>query len=96
MNQNIEAIRNHLLRGLVGSSIEYKNSSGCHKFRIESSNPTHWLYISHEVVDDSEPVILINLINIYKIVESFIEANESKWLYLGSTGIKEVDEHFTK
>jgi len=96
MNQNIDAIRNHLLSGLTGSSIEYQISSGCHKFRIENSNPTHWLYVSHNIVDDSEPVILINLINIYKIVETFAKAKESKWLYFGSNGIKEVDENFTK
>ena len=96
MNGNIKAIRNHLLKGMPGRNIEYKHANSFHKFKIESDSPSHWLYLSEEVVDDSEPVILINLINIYKIVETLSNAVESKWLYLGSNGIKEVDEDFTK
>ncbi len=98
MDEKIEAIRNHILKGIPDRAIQYKHSGryGLHKFRIEGGEPTHWLYISDEVVDDSEPVVLINLINIYHIVETLSQAEQSKWLYLSSNGIEEVDNNFAE
>ena len=98
MNGKIEAIRNHILKGMPGRVIEYKHSGryGLHKLRIEGREPTHWLYVSDQVVDDSESTVLINLINKYHVVETLNQAEQSKWLLLTSGGIEEVDENFAK
>jgi len=96
MSEKIDAIKNHILKGMSGRSIEYSNVSGFHKFLIEGDGPTHWLYISEETVDDSESVVLISFIIIYGVVEIFNQSANSKWLYLGDNGVREVDEHFTK
>ncbi len=98
MNGKIEAIRNHILKGMPGRVIEYKHSGryGLHKLRIEGREPTHWLYVSNQVVDDSEPTVLIDLIDNYHIVETLNQAEQSKWLYLFSNGIEEVDDNFAE
>ena len=96
MDEKLEAIRDHILEGMPGRVIEYKHSGryGLHKFRIEGREPTHWLYVSDQVVDDSEHTVLINLIN--NSVETLNQADQSKWLYLYSDGIEEVDDNFAK
>ena len=98
MDEKIEAIRNHILKGMPDRAIQYKHSGryGLHKFRIEGGEPTHWLYISDKVVDDSTPTALINLIDNYHIVEILNQAEQSKWLCLTSDGIEEVDENSAK
>ena len=96
MDEKINAIKNHLLKGMSGINVHYQHANELHKFRIESDGPTHWLYVSEVVVDDSKPIILINLINIYHIINTLIQADNSKWLYLESNGIREVDDNFAK
>lgn len=96
MDEKVEAIKNHVLKGMPGRSIRYQYANGFHKFRIEGERPTHWLYFSEVVVDDSDPVVLINLINIYHIVDTLVQADSSKWLFLQTSGIQEVDENFAK
>jgi hypothetical protein len=96
MEEKIEAIESHILKGLPDSHIEYLHAGGLHKFRIQSQNPTHWLYLSDELVEDSEKAVLVNLININHIVDRFSLAPESKWLFLGHDGLREVDENFAK
>jgi hypothetical protein len=96
MNENARAIQEQILKGMPGRKIQYQRSDGLHKYRIEGNSPTHWLYVSEELVDDSEPVILINVVNVYKIVDTLNKAEKSRWLYLSRDGIREVDENFSK
>ena len=96
MSGKTDVIKNHILQGMPRRSIECLNKSGFHKFRIETDGPTHWLYMSEEIVDDSESDILKNLIDIYQVVETFNQSENSKWLYLGGDGVREVDKLFTK
>ena len=96
MSEKIDAIKNHLLKGMPGRNIEYLEASGFHKFRIEGDGPTHWLYMSEESVGDSESVVLINLLDNYHIVTTLNQSTNSKWLYLSDNGVSEVDENFTK
>ncbi len=96
MDEKAQVIKNQLLNGMPGRNIEYQFSGELHKFRIEGKAPTHWLYVSRELVDDSEPVILLNLVNVYHIVDTLNKADRSKWLFMGHNGIREVDENFAK
>jgi len=64
MDEKTRAIQYHLLKGMEGSQIQYQHNGGLHKYRIEGNHPNHWLYVAEELVDDSSPVILINIINI--------------------------------
>jgi len=96
MSEKIDAIKDHILEEMPRRSIEYLNENGFHKFRIEGDGPTHWLCMGEEIVDDSESDVLINFINIYRVVETFNQSENSKWLYLSGNGFREVDKHFTK
>jgi len=96
MDENARAIQEHILKGMPGRKIQYQRSGGLHKYRIEGNAPTHWLYVSEELVDDSEPVILINIVNDYTIVDTLNKAEKSKWLFLSQDGVREVDENFSK
>jgi DNA-binding protein YbaB len=96
MDEKIEAIQSEILSGMPDRNVQYQNAGGLNKFRMEGQGPTHWLYISEELVEDSESIILINLINIYSIVDTLNKANHSKWLYLETNGVREVDENFAK
>ena len=96
MNEKAQAIENQILKGMPGWQIKYQYAGHLHKFRIEGKDSTHWLYVSRELLDDSEPVILINLVNIYHIVDTLNKAKKSKWLFMGYDGLREVDENFAK
>ena len=63
MDENARAIREQILKGMPGRQIQYQRRGGLHKYRIEGNGPTHWLYVSEELVDDSEPIILINRVD---------------------------------
>jgi len=96
MSEKIDDIKDHILEEMPRRSIEHLNENGFHKFRIEGDGPTHWLCMSEEIIDDSESDVLINLINIYRVVKTFNQSENSKWLYLSGNGFREVDKHFTK
>lgn len=96
MDERIETIKDKILEDMPNRKILYQFSNGFHKFRIEGEGPTHWLYVSRELVSDCEPVILLNLVRIYRIAESFNNATDSLWLFWSSDGIQKVDENFTK
>jgi hypothetical protein len=95
MVERAYAIQNHIRKNMPERQVQYRHGSSVHTFRIEGQ-PTHWLYVSRELIHDSEPVTLINFVNIYHIVETLNAATKSKWLFLSSEGLSEVDENFTK
>ena len=96
MEEKITAIKSQIVRGMPGNSIEYQYSDSLHKFKIRRNETTHWLYVSEEVIEDSPPVVLINYINIYHIADTLNNSENSKWLFLESNGIREVNESFAK
>jgi hypothetical protein len=77
MDEKTQAIANQILKGMPMRSMQYQYAGDLHRFRIEGEGPTHWLYVSRELVEDSEPVILINLINIYHVVDTLKKAAKS-------------------
>lgn len=96
MDEKIEALKSALLRGFPKRKIQYQFANELHKFRIEGEKPTHWLYISREFVEDSNETFLIKEIYRQKIIDIFKKEVTSKWLFLGSKGVREVDENFAK
>lgn len=96
MDEKIEALKSALLRGFPKRKIQYQFANELHKFRIEGEKPTHWLYIDRDFVEDLDKIALVNMLNIYRIVDVFKNASGSKWLFLGSKGVREVDEKFAK
>jgi len=97
MNKNIQVFKNEILEGLPNKRIQYQFTNDLHKFRIEGEGePTYWLYVNRELEEDCEPIIILNLIRIYHIVDTLNKAVKSKWLYMGPDSMREVDENFAK
>lgn len=91
MDEKIEAVSNKLRRDMPQRTVAYAFTADLHKFRIDGGRHTHWLAISRELVADSSPIILINLLNIYQVVETMNHAAESRRLLLTDNGIQETD-----
>jgi len=96
MDDKVAAVRSFLLKGMPGSRVEHEHARGLHKFRIEGHAPTHWLYLSEELVEDSEPAFLVNSITKNRIIDHLNQSQKSTWLFLGHDGLRTVDEKFAK
>ena len=97
MNENAAVIQTHLLTRFLGREIfaSHKGIGSLYRFRVDGE-PTHWFYVSYELVSDSAPLVLINLINIHRVAERLNAATQSKWLFMSRDGLYEVDENFAK
>ena len=93
MVERAYAIQNHIQKYMPERQVQYQRGNRAHMFRIDGQ-PTHSLYVSRELMHDSEPVLLINLINIYHIIETLSAATKPKWLLMSNEGLREVDENF--
>ena len=96
MDDKIEAILNKLKSEFSGENVTYQFVNEFHKFRIEEERLTYWLYIDRDFVEDSDKNDLVEMINTYRIIDKFKDSQKSIWLYLYDTGVREVDENFTK
>lgn len=73
--------------------VEYQYANELHKFRLEW-DPTHWLYFARSFVDDhTEKEIKESLLR-WQILEAFRGSQKSRWLFLGESGVREVDDTF--
>ena len=96
MEDKIEAILNILKNDFSGGNVTYHFANEYHKFRIEEAKLTYWLYMDRDFVDDSDKIGLVEMISTYRIIDEFKSSQKSLWLYLHDSGVREVDEHFTK
>jgi hypothetical protein len=96
MDEKIKEVKSHIIEEIPGSRIQYQHAGGLHKLRIEGDTPTHWLYLSDEIVDDSNGIELTNLIIKNHVIKTFNKAGNSKWLFLCHGGLQEVDQNFAK
>jgi DNA-binding protein YbaB len=96
INAKIEGLKSTFQKDFPDRIIQYQFANELHKFRIEGKKPTHWLYISRELVEDSEIESLIDMLITNQIINTFKNAKKSKWLFLSSSGVREVDERFAK
>ena len=96
MNEKAQALKLWLEKAFPGSVIEYQFPLTLHKFRINTEKTAYWLYVSREFVDDNEVDHVIHVAERAKVVEAFQASDMPRWIFLGSNGVKEVDENFGK
>ncbi len=96
MEEKINSIKAVLSKTIPNSNIEYQFDNEFHKFCIKSEQPTCWLYLDRDYIDDSDEVSLINLVRIYHIEDKVLKGDKSYWLYLSDNGLHEVGGNFTK
>jgi len=96
MDKKVQALKVWLEKAFPGSVIEYQFPLTVHKFRINTEKAAYWLYVSREFVDDNEVGHVIRTAERAKVLEAFQASDKPCWIFLGSEGVREVDENFGK
>jgi hypothetical protein len=96
MEEKAKALKAWLQNAFPDSGIDYQFPLTLHKFRITTKRATYWLYVSREFVDDNQVGHIIQTAERAKILEAFHASSKSRWIFLASTGVQEVDENFGK
>lgn len=93
MEPKAQALLNELKKVFEGD-VEYRFENELHKFRLECNGPSHWLYVARVFVDDhTAPELLASLSN-WQIPNAFRSSSQSRRLFLGEVGIREVNDSF--
>ena len=92
MDPKAQAIMNGLAQAF-GCHVEYQFANELHKFRVEWG-PTHWLYVARAFVDDHTEQELLDSLARWRIGDAFRGSAQSRWLFLGESGVRGVDDTF--
>ena len=93
MDPKAQMLIRELSNSFDSCKVEYQYANELHKFRLEWG-PTHWLYVARNFVDDQNERELIESVARWKILEAFRNSQKSRWLFLGESGVREVDDTF--
>lgn len=93
MDPKAEALMQALSQAFGNCHIDYQFANELHKFRLESG-PTHWLYVARTFVDDHTEQELLDGLTRWRIPGAFANSQQSRWLFLGVGGVREVDDAF--
>jgi len=93
MDPKAQILRQDLVVGFDNCHVEYQFANELHKFRIEWG-PAHWLYIARIFVDDHTTQELRDALARWKIIPALRGSSESRWLFLGTAGVRDVDDTF--
>lgn len=93
MDPKVQAILQTLSAAFADSQVEYQFANELHKFRLEWG-PVHWLYVARTFVDDHTEQENLGSLAQWQIVQAFRNSPQSRWLFLGEAGAREVDDDF--
>jgi hypothetical protein len=93
MDPKAQALLQELARSFGNCHVEYQFANELHKFRLEWG-PTHWLYVSRTFVDDHTEQELLGSLAHWRIPDTFRASQQSRWLFLGEGGVREVNDAF--
>ena len=77
-----------------GYVVEYQFADSLHKFRLNWTGPTHWLYVGRNFVDDHTEQELFSSLTHWNIQSVLLGAQTSRWLRLDENGVHDVDDAF--
>lgn len=93
MDRKAREVLEDLTQSFYGPEIVYEFANDLHKFRIEG-RPPHWIYLSRNFVDDHTPVEISRVLPTDELVEQLKQAEQSRWLFIGEHGTRDVDDAF--
>ncbi len=93
MDPKAQALLQELAKAFGDCHVEYQFANELHKFRLEWG-PTHWLYVARTFVDDHTERELLDSLARWRIPDAFRTSSKSRWLFLGESGVREVDDTF--
>jgi hypothetical protein len=94
MNPNAQALLDELMKVFDGGNVEYQFANSLHGYRLQHAGPTHWLYVAEEFIEDHTLAELLTSLYKLGIPEEFRGSRDSRWIFLGEEGVREVDDRF--
>ena len=95
MNDNINTITHVLKKEFPNRAIQHQCANNLHTFKLDGETAAHWLYLAEELVEQYDMKGVHHLLNLYSAADTLLASPESRWLFLNSTGVHEVDEGFS-
>ena len=97
MEENeINSIIKELEKELEGKTVRYLFKSKLHHFIIEGGGLSFFIYIHHKYFEENEPIEILNEFYKYHVINTINKSTKPIWLYLGISGLQEVDESFIR
>ncbi len=97
MEENeINSIIKELEKELEGKTVRYLFKSNLHHFIIEGGGLSFFIYIHHKYFEENEPIEILNEFYKYHVIDTINKSTKPIWLYLGISGLQEVDESFIR
>ena len=93
MDPKAEALKQAFSQAFGNCNVEYQFANELHKYRLDWG-PAHWLYVARTFVDDHTEQELLNSLTRSQIFSAFRNAQDSRWLFFGEGGVREVDDAF--
>jgi len=95
MEENeINSIIKELEKELEGKTVRYLFKNNLHHFIIEGGGLSFFIYIHHKYFEENEPIEILNEFYKYHVINTINKSTKPIWLYLGISGLQEVDESF--
>lgn len=85
----MDSIRQELLKSFPNAKIDYQYSNDLHKLQLYFEHFTQTLILERKTVEESTPMELLNLLNIYQIIKNFKDNPKPKQILLTRKGSKE-------
>ena len=97
MEENeINSIINELEKELEGKTVRYLFKNNLHHFIIEKGGLSFFIYIHHKFFEENEPIEILNEFYKYHVIDTINKSTKPIWLYLGISGLQEVDGSFIR
>ena len=97
MEENeINSIIKELEKELEGKTVRYLFKSNLHHFIIEGGGLSFFIYIHHKYFEENEPIEILKEFYKYHVINTINKSTKPIWLYLGISGLQEVDESFIR
>lgn len=91
---NVNTINHVLQNEFLNRAIQHQFANNLHTFRLDGETAAHWLYVAGEFVELSDMKGVHHLLNLYSAADTLLASPETKWLFLNSSGVHEVDGYF--
>ena len=92
MEEKVTLVEGILGKGIPNATHMSQESGMIYGFRIDTENRTRWLYLDRSFLADNPPESIINLFNIYHVVDALKDEHRSQKLYFDGEQLREHQE----
>lgn len=89
MEEKVTLVEGILRKGIPNAEHTSQESGMIYGFRIDSENRTSWLYLDRSFLDDNSPESIINLFNIYHVVDALQDEKQPQKLFFDGEQLRE-------